>query len=212
MKITKFGHSCLLVEEGDARILIDPGSYSTLQNDARNIDAILITHEHQDHLSIESLRAILKNSPEAKIYTNAGVGEKLKAENIPFEFLEDAQRVIVKGALVEGFGRDHAIIYPSLPRFDNTGYLIAGRLFHPGDALLVPSKPVEILALPVIAPWSKISEVIDYAKTVKPKIAFPIHDGMLKNPGGYSKWPETFLAPEGIEWKVIEDGKSLEVN
>lgn len=211
MRITKFGHACLFIEENDARILIDPGAWSLLPENLQNISAILITHEHADHLDIGWLKKTLPNNPQTVIYTNRSTGKKLMEASIAFDILEDGQVEIVNGVSVEAFGKDHAIIYPVLQHLDNTGFLIGGKLFHPGDSLYVPSKPIEILALPVCAPWSKVSEVIDYAKAVKPKIAFPIHDGMLKITTGFHKMPETFLSQEGINWEVIEDGKSIEV-
>lgn len=211
MKITKFGHSCLLVEEGGARILIDPGIWSTIPDNLNRLDAILITHEHPDHLGIEHLQKILPSNQKAIIYTNEGVGKKLSEANIVYQLLQDGEAGTVAGVTIEGFGKDHGIIYHELPHWDNTGYLIAGKLFHPGDALFIPPKPVEVLALPVCAPWSKIMEVIDYAKAVKPTLVFPIHDAMLKITTGFHKWPETFLTPAGIEWQIIEEGKSIEV-
>ena len=211
MRITKFGHSCLLVEEADARILIDPGAWSTLPEDLQNINAILITHEHPDHMGVEWLKKILPNNPQAVIYTNKGVGEKLKEANINFKILEDGQSVSLAGVSVEAFGKDHAIIYSGLQHWDNTGFLLANKLFHPGDSLYIPPKPVEVLALPVCAPWGKMSEMIDYAKTIKPKLAFPIHDGMLKITGPFHKMPENFLPPAGIEWRIIESGNTLEI-
>lgn len=211
MKITKFGHSCLLVEEGEARLLFDPGSYATIPSGLKNLDAILITHEHQDHISLGTLKIILTDNPGVRILTNEGVGVQLRGAGITYEALVDGQSVVIKGISIEAFGRDHTTIYPGLPRVDNTGYLINKKLYHPGDALFVPPVPVSVLALPVVAPWSKISEVIDYAKEVHPGIAFPIHDGMLKFPSGYHKWPENFLSTAGIKWAPLADGQSIEV-
>ena len=71
------------------------------------------------------------------------------------------------------------MIHPDIPRITNVGYLVDGRVFHPGDALTVPDHPVETLLLPVMAPWSKISEVIDYVREVKPQRAYDIHDALL---------------------------------
>jgi L-ascorbate metabolism protein UlaG (beta-lactamase superfamily) len=73
MKITKFGHCCLLIDEKSLRILIDPGKYSDGQNSITNIDVVLITHEHQDHLHVDSVKSIIANNPSVRIMTNAGV-------------------------------------------------------------------------------------------------------------------------------------------
>jgi L-ascorbate metabolism protein UlaG (beta-lactamase superfamily) len=208
MKITKFGHACLLVEEKQARIIIDPGSFSSLQNDAQNIDAVLISHEHQDHLDIASLKSIIQNNPLAIIYSNKSVAGKLLVENISCQVLEHNQTILVKDVSVQACGVEHAEILPTIPLIQNIGFFIGERLFFPGDAFTVPSKPVEILALPVCAPWSKLSEVIAYIKNVKPKIAFPIHDAILSIKRLYYHWPEQTMLEMGGEWKVIEDGES----
>lgn len=211
MTITKFGHSCILVEEGNSRILIDPGAWSEGHTDLQHIDAILITHEHADHCDIESLQNILKNSPELKIYTNDGVGKKLGEAGISFERFVDGDSIQIKEVLVEGFGKNHAEIYSTLPHWDNTGFLIAERLFHPGDAVgVIPSKPVEILALPVVAPWLLLSDAIDYAKALKPKVVFPIHDGMLKITGPFHNHPKNILgAEEEMVVEILEHGKAF---
>ena len=202
MKITKFGHCCLLVEEGGLRILIDPGNYTSKQNEIKGIHVILITHhEHRDHLDMESLKLVLKNNPSAKIMTNRSAGTVLERERIPYTVLEGGQSTSENGILIEGFGRKHAIIYPTLPEIDNTGYFIANRFFYPGDALTNPNKRVEILAFPVTAVWIKMSEAIDYVKELKPKICFPVHEGNLKSPGSVYTRPPTLLGPLGI--KVI---------
>ena len=83
MKITKLGHCCLLIETKGKRILTDPGSYTVeAHSKLENIDFILFTHEHQDHYHIESLKVILENNPNAKVYSNNSVSELLKAENV----------------------------------------------------------------------------------------------------------------------------------
>ena len=211
MLITKFGHSCLLIEESGLHILFDPGSYSTLQNDVERVDVILITHEHQDHLHIESLQKILSRNPEAKIFTNSGVGEKLRETNIAYELFEHKQTITLKGVLIEGFGTDHAQIYNTIPIIPNTGYFINNRFFYPGDALNIPDRPVEILAYPAVAPWMKLADALDYGKAVHPNVAFPVHDGFLKSPGAYYRYAESELTAAGIQWVVIEEGKSAEL-
>ncbi len=209
MKITKLGHCCLIIEEDGVRIMTDPGAYSTLQSEAKNIDYIFITHEHQDHLHIESLKTVLKNNPKAKIVTNKGVGKLLDAEGITYQLLEHGGVGEFNGIHVEGCGEKHATIYQEFGQVQNTGYFFANRFFYPGDAFYNPQKPVEILALPVAGGWVKASEAVDYAKLLKPKVVFPVHDGMLKIFGGYHAVPKKFLSESGIEFRDAVEGTEL---
>lgn len=211
MEITKFGHSCLLVEEGDARILIDPGAYSEGHKELTSLDAVFITHEHPDHCDPESLKSLLNNNPGLVIYTNSGVGKKLEEAGIAYTLCEDGAIQNIKGLSVEAFGKQHAEIYSTMPQVENTGYFVGGRLFTPGDSVeTTPSKPVEILALPVVAPWMRSAMAIDFAKTINPKACFPIHDGFLKFGGPFHALPEKILTPLGIQWMVLENGKPME--
>ncbi len=209
MKITKLGHCCLLIEENNLKILTDPGSFTTAQNDLAGIDILLITHEHWDHLHVDSVKQIIKNNPQVKIFTNKGVGIILDEEKIPYELLEHGQATEYKGINLEGFGEKHAFIYSTVPEVVNTGYFIAGRFYYPGDALTDPGKEVEILALPVAGPWIKLSEAIDYARMINPKKAFPVHDGILKITGPFHLQPQKALAQENIEFIIPEEGKAM---
>ena len=209
MLIKKLGHCCLRIEESGAVILTDPGAWTTAQNDEKGVDVILITQEHSDHLEIGSLRVVMANNPGAIILTNEGVGAILDKEQIQYSLLEDGQQISIKGVVINGYGEKHADIYPGVPVIVNTGYMIADKLFYPGDALTVPPVPVEILALPVCGPWLTIAETLDYAKIVKPKISFPVHDGMLKVYGPYHGLPEKFLKLDGIKFIPLKEGEVL---
>lgn len=210
MKITKLGHCCLLIEEDGKRILTDPGSYSTAQNSVVGIDVILITHEHADHLHVESVKQVLKNNPEAKIITNTAVGKVLEKERISYLLLEHLQNMKIEGILIEGFGDEHSKMYKTIPPVQNTGYFIANILFYPGDAFTNPGKKVGILALPVAGPWMKLSEAIDYALEIKPDKCFPVHDGILKQPGATNTIPAKVLSEKGINFLVLEQEKEYE--
>lgn len=178
MKITKFGHNCLLIEEGGLRAITDPGSWNTVP-DEENVDCILITHEHGDHLDVNQLQLLLQKNPEAKVISHSSVGKLLETSNIPHVLISNGESISVKGVSIESFGTRHACFYGDMPNIQNTGYLIAERLFVTGDALHdIPSKPVEILALPCGGPWMRLSEGIDYAKKLNPKIVIPVHDAM----------------------------------
>lgn len=210
MIITKYGHCCLLIEEKGLRILTDPGTYSEGQNEAKNIDLVLITHEHADHFHIDSLKIVLKNNPQAVVVSNAAVGALLKEAGIAYELMGNGESREWQGLVVEAQEGLHADMFPGFPRVANTAFRIGERLFYPGDAFIEPNGPVEILALPVAGPWMKLSEAINYALLVKPKVAFPVHDGILKTPGMVHRMPKAVLSERGIDFETLEEGETRE--
>ncbi len=211
MNITKFGHCCLLIETKGLRILTDPGAFSTTQNTVENVDVVLITHEHGDHLHTDSLKEILKNNPHAKVVTNSGVGKILSGLGIPFELLEGRETTMVKEILIEAFDGKHEEIYEEFGQVQNTGYFIDNMLFYPGDSFFNPEKPINILALPVAGPWCNAHQFIAYALTVKPKKAFPVHDGVLHPERRVNiAWAEKLLPEHGIEFIDMKEGDTKE--
>ncbi len=179
MKITKFGHCCMLLEIDGVRIVTDPGNFTTAQNEVENVDGILITHEHQDHFHIVSVKAMLAKNPNATVITNAAVGALLEKEGIASTRVGDGENTNFKGVSIEGFGKDHAVVYEDVGNVENTAFLVSNKFYFPGDNFHVCGKEVEVLALPVAGPWMKYSEAIDFAKAVKAKQAFGVHDGMI---------------------------------
>lgn len=204
MTITKIGHCCLLIETNGIRILTDPGSYTTGQNELQDIDLVLITHEHGDHVHLESLEIVLEHNPKAVVVTNNAVGKLLEPAAIPYQTVRDGERSDEFGVAIEGIGTKHGVIYQEFGQVENTGYFIADRFFYPGDALTNPGRPVEILALPVAGPWLKLSEAIDYTLELKPTHCFPVHDGMLQHLGSVHRVPEEVLGKQGIQFEVFE--------
>lgn len=210
MKITKIGHCCLIIEEQGTTIMTDPGAWSTAQNKVKGVDIVLITHEHPDHFHLESLKTVLANNPQATVITNNRVGQLCAESNISSALLEDSQQKKLGNTEIAAFGKEHATIYPAIPNVMNTGYLIANRFFYPGDAFTVPEVPIEIAAMPMIGPWMKLSEAIDWVKEIHPKICFPVHDGMLQPREWIYRTPVQVFAETDIQFDAIEPGASRE--
>lgn len=210
MKIKKLSHCCLVIDVNKKRILIDPGCYSIEQHDKiADVDIVLITHEHPDHLHIESLKALVKRSPDIKVITNVTVGEILVKEGIEHDVMEHGDSVDIKGIHIEGFGEKHAQMHSSIPQSLNVGFFIENKFFFPGDAFTDPLKQVDVLALPVSGPWMKLSDAIDYALKLKPRISFPVHDAIRF--GSAHILPEKILGANGIEFVKLEEGGVMEL-
>lgn len=212
MKIKKIGHCCLLIKTKELTILTDPGAFSINQNSIKDIDIILITHEHADHLHIGSLKEVLSNNPKAKVLTNSGVAKILDQEAVPYELLEGRNSKQINEVSLEAFDSKHEEIFEQVGQVKNTAYFIDNKLFYPGDSYANPGKAVDTLALPVAGPWCKIPDAIRYALSIKPKKFFPVHDGMLQKDriGGAHKIPEKVLTENGIEFIVMNEGDEKE--
>lgn len=212
MKIKKLGHCCFVAEINGTRIMTDPSNFDYGGNSVseRNISAIIITHEHADHLHIDTLKEILKNNKDAIVISNTAVGKLLSEAGIGYVKVEDGESYDLNGIFIKGFGDVHAQIYEEYGQVQNTGYMI-NALCYPGDAFNLPNEKVDILALPVLGPWMKMKEAIDYAKELKPRICFPVHDGPLKPFATFIYGiPNHFLSKSGIEFKKMEIGAEAE--
>ncbi|MBT2425996.1 MULTISPECIES: MBL fold metallo-hydrolase [unclassified Streptomyces] len=179
LTLTKKTHSCVRIEKEGRVLVIDPGGFSE-DDAALGADVLLVTHEHPDHFDEARLRAGLEANPAAEIWTLRSVADRLSAA-FPgrVHTVGDGDAFSAAGFDVTVHGELHAVIHPDIPRITNVGFLVDGSVFHPGDALTVPERPVDTLLLPVMAPWSKISEVIDYVREVKPRRAIDVHDALL---------------------------------
>jgi len=177
------GHACVRLRRDGTTLVIDPGSFSD-PNALEDADAVLVTHEHADHLVPDRLHVAVQRNPGLRIWSNRSVAASLAGIGAHVETVEDGDSFSVAGVFnVDVRGQDHALIHPDIPRVLNVGFLVDGLVFHPGDAFTLPGQSVELLLLPISAPWSKIAEVIDYARAVQPGRVLPIHDAILSDVG-----------------------------
>lgn len=210
MRITKHGHSCLSVTEGDVTVLLDPGSFSPGFEELTGVDSVLVTHTHADHVDAPRVAALLERNPAARVFAEAAAADVLREAGVEVTTVSPGESFDVAGLPVRTFGGHHAVIHDDLPRFGNVGFLVGGRLFHPGDSLEVPETDVEILAVPAMAPWMAMKEAIDFERAVAPRVAVPIHDALLAVKGLYYERLAA-MGPAGLRFEDLDDGRTLEL-
>ena len=184
MRIQKIGHSCLVVETGDARLLIDPGTIAGDWDQLTGLTGILLTHQHPDHYDAERFGALVDANPDAVIVADEGTAPQLEQRGLAVTTVRDGDSVEVGGVRVGVHGRQHEVIHPDIPVVPNVGYAIDG-LFHPGDAFTAPPAGTTVLAAPLVAPWSKIAETVDYLRSAAVATVVPVHDAVAAFPGMY---------------------------
>ena len=186
MRVTKYTHSCLRIDSGHSILVVDPGVFSE-RAALTGADAVLITHEHFDHLDVDALADTLAGRPELRIFAHADVLPKLSAFSDVVTAVAPGEEFQAAGFTVTAYGGEHAVIHPEIPRIANLAYLIADAddsIFHPGDSFTVPEGAVvETLFVPLNAPWMKLAESIDFVRAVKPRRAYALHDALLNEMG-----------------------------
>lgn len=211
MRLTKLGHSCVRLELHGAVLVIDPGSapFADATTALAGADAVLVTHQHADHLDADAIRAAVAANPDLRVVVPTDTVAALPDVATTVTAAAPGEQLEVAGFSVTTVGGQHAVIHPEVPAPQNLGYLITGGqthgrpgkgghgngngsgasvhvgggVYHPGDAFAVPTDRVQTLLVPVHAPWSKIAEVVEFVRAVAPARAVAIHDGLLNATG-----------------------------
>ena len=203
MELTKYAHACVSLSKDDARIVIDPGSYTSNAAEAiAAASAVFITHEHLDHFDENAVAQALESRPELRVYGPASVVDRWSGRQGQVTAVAAGQTIEVGGFEVSVFGEHHATIHRSVPNVTNVGYLIDGTVYHPGDAYHVPEHPVETLLLPTSGPWTVVAEAVDYLHAVGSKRVVQIHELLLSDMGQQSM--AMFFGPDMLGQVPVE--------
>jgi L-ascorbate metabolism protein UlaG (beta-lactamase superfamily) len=194
MQLIKYTHACVRLEHDGHALVIDPGTWS----EPAALDgatAVLVTHEHFDHVDTDRLTAAVAADPALRVYTHAAVAEQLKGLGDAVVTIASGDEFEAAGFPVRAVGGDHAEIYEGLPGIPNVGFVIdtgdaEGGLYHPGDAFFVPDVAVSTLLVPASGPWFKLAEALDFVRAAAPRRAYPIHDALLNQIGEqlFDRW------------------------
>ncbi|MBG6223649.1 L-ascorbate metabolism protein UlaG (beta-lactamase superfamily) [Arthrobacter sp. CAN_A2] len=219
MLLTKYSHSCVRLEQDGSVLVVDPGTFSEVEEALEGASAVLITHEHPDHIAVDRVVAVLTADPALGLWAPRGVADAVirglgHAAGDRVHPVAGGEQFVAAGFRVRTFGGQHALIHPLIPVVANVGFLVEGSVYHPGDSLIVPDGiGVETLLVPVHAPWSKLAEVVDFVMAVRAPRAFQIHDALLNETGlGLVEGHLTRLgAPYGTSFRHLALRESVDV-
>ena len=173
MQLTKFGHSCVRVDDGDRSLVIDPGVFSDVDDALDGVSNVLLTHEHPDHVDVERVRAAAQRDPRLRIWAPPSVGTSLGDLGEQLVAVSPGETFTVAGFAIRAFGGQHAVIHSSIPVIANVGYLIDGHGLPPRRLLRGADCARPDIAGAVHAPWSKVAEVIDFVIAVRARHGAP---------------------------------------
>ncbi|MEU5723016.1 MBL fold metallo-hydrolase [Micromonospora sp. NPDC047738] len=208
MQVTKYAHSCLRVEHDGGVLVVDPGVYSEPEA-LDGADAVLITHQHPDHVNVEAVTRALDRRP-FRVNGPASLAEVLGDAAEALTVVAPGESFTAAGVAIRAYGGQHAVIHPDIPVIENLGFLINDVVYHPGDSLVVPDDvQVDTLFAPIHAPWNKFSEVVDFIRAVAPRRAYALHDGLL-NDNGFGVLDRQYTALSNTDYRRLEPGTRID--
>ena len=212
MRVTKFEHAALRIDESGETLLIDPGSFTSPLDALQDVVAVVLTHEHPDHWTPEHLDRILRAAPGVPVFAPSGVARA--ADGYEITVVSPGDTVQAGHFTLRFFGGTHEIIHSSIPGVENVGVLVNDELYYPGDSYAVPEGvEVDTLAAPIGAPWLKIGEAMDFVLAVKPRRAFGTHDMTLSVAGRTMHRQRLQWATEqgGGEFLALDPGDTVDL-
>jgi L-ascorbate metabolism protein UlaG (beta-lactamase superfamily) len=205
VRVIRYPQSCLVVEVAGARLAIDPGTFVTARytlDDLGPLDAVLYTHRHADHLDVDVVDDLLERG--TRLYGNADVTALLGATRCTT--LQDGQPSVVAGVDVLPRDLPHVVMVDGSPGPPNTGFLLAGTLFHPGDGMELTGLTARVAAVPIAGPSISFHDAYELVRRLGAEHVVPIHyDAFVADPTHFARVCDL------AEVHVLADGAALEL-
>jgi L-ascorbate metabolism protein UlaG (beta-lactamase superfamily) len=245
-RITYVGHSTVLIEQAGVRMLTDPLLRAGVAyvrrrvalpdlEQLRDLDALLISHAHHDHLDVASLRKLGHRGPViaphgcSSILSRAGYSDVTE--------LGAGERSSVGPIAVEATGARHdGRRLPFTQDIPALGFLLEGptRIYFAGDTDLFDGMEalagrVDVALLPIWGWGPRLPEghlnpetAAQAVQRIRPKVAIPVHWGTLG-----ALWMKTDPDPEAparafaeavaavepdVEVRVLAPGASMDLS
>lgn len=203
MRVTKYPQSCLVLEKGDGRIVIDPGTVAMDRHDLDefgDVQAVLYTHRHYDHFDERYVEPLLERG--VALYGNADMCSLVEA----MHEVSDGQSLEVAGFHVEARDLPHVPMVDGSAGPPNTGFLVDGRLFHPGDGIELEGLRAQALALPITGPSISFRDAYVFTERTGADVVVPIHyDVFIADPEMFAKYCDI------AEVVTLKPGESYEL-
>ena len=213
MELTKHAHACVTFDNEGGHLLVDPGTFSPNAAElVAGTNTILITHEHFDHFDEAAITAALEARPALRVYGPSAVVGRWRDRAGQVTSVGDGDRFEAEGFEITVFGDLHAPIHPDIPQVENVGFLIDGRVYHPGDSYYVPPVLVPTLLVPTSGPWTSFGRAVDFVREVGPENAVQIHEIMLSEIGQQAA--AMFISPKmltDVALTIVDAGDTITV-
>jgi len=176
--IKRLADSCLLVTTDTGTTLLDPGFFawdddSVDLGSIGDVQRVLITHEHGDHVKPEFVRWLVDRGDDVVVFANHAVADLLAPHEIEV-VIDELSGVDFEDVLHE--------LTPVGDTPPNRSFTVEGVLTHPGDSFQ-PTVTAPVLALPLLTPFGSMVKAFEFARRLAPQQIVPIHDFYLSESG-----------------------------
>ena len=179
LQITRGTHATVMFSSPTSTVIVDPGAFG-YPDEVNTADAVLVTHDHFDHVDLPSLTTSLATNEKLAVYspTPLELGEHSDRVTV----VSEGDRFTVGDIDVEVVGKYQATASIDDDAIPNVGYLIAGTVLHPGDQRQEITG-VDTVITALAAPWQNNPQLEEHLRRVTPHRVIGTHDATLSDLG-----------------------------